>query len=472
MSDRVVDTRDRASISALDWAILSVAAALIGLHMLVPLDRGFPPLLILGRPLNTAIAASLIAFAAVLLHSRGRAVDFFREPYCLFQIGYGVLLVASAIRAPAPLAALHWSLLYFCTFTVNYVTLRYITERHGTRYLSIAVVVFGIAAAAVSIVQAVWGIPVPIYDAWFENYFRRPPENYALANVRAAGTMSNPILYCVLMLLAVLFAFDRRNLVIRSVSLFVLLFAAGLSGSRTALPLVLVIVVGCLMVWRWRAIRALPAAAAVAALLVWSIGWMSAAGDASRAAFLADRSGLTLARPAPAESPAPPASVTAGPGSGPARVDVPPPPAPKSEAVTGGELGITLRRDALLNGLREMIYEWSPAMWIFGRGTFSSAAVGQRLQPWYNTVDNTFLTVLYERGLLGLTFFVGAFGVFLYRTRARAFETIHWYAPVMLALAGFSFCWDAYSAFNLLVVASMVVVMHGMPSRDRAATGV
>ena len=40
-----------------------------------------------------------------------------------------------------------------------------------------------------------------------------------------------------------------------------------------------------------------------------------------------------------------------------------------------------------------------------------------------------------------------------------AASTVHWFAPVTLMVAGFSFCWDAYSMFNILVVGSMAVAM-------------
>ena len=37
--------------------------------------------------------------------------------------------------------------------------------------------------------------------------------------------------------------------------------------------------------------------------------------------------------------------------------------------------------------------------------------------------------------------------------------TLHWYSPLVLALAGFSFNWDGYSTLNILVVGSMAIAM-------------
>jgi hypothetical protein len=138
-----------------------------------------------------------------------------------------------------------------------------------------------------------------------------------------------------------------------------------------------------------------------------------------------------------------------------------------SEVEVSAALGISLRRAVLTEAFREMSQEWGGATWIIGRGALTAPAVGMRIRPWYNTVDNVFLSTLYERGLLGLALFVGAFMTFLVVARHVASITLHWFAPIALAVAGVSFEWDAYSTFNILAVGSMAIAMWHADEQER-----
>ena len=430
---------------------------LVAFYVLLPLDRGFPTVPVFGRPLNSAIAATLGVLFILVVQSRGAVLAYLREPYCVLQSIYAGALIVGALRAPSPPSALHWSLLYYCTFVLNYVLLRYVTRLYGTQWLSVVVVALGVAAAGVGIVQAVLGIPLPMYDAWFENYFARPPEDYALATARAAGTMNNPILYCVLMALVIPYAFDLGNRRVRAVALFTVMFAAGLSGSRTGVFVVASVAAAAVMVYRWRAVRALPAVGLGLVLLMASLSVVSSGAEASRLGFMFERLGFLADRAAVDERSRPVLNAEEATGSRTAGIEA----ANKLDAAERAEvsaaLGVSLREGAVRETVREMLHEWGPTTWIAGRGSLTSATVGMRIQPWYNTVDNVFLCVLYERGLTGFALFAGAFLSFLVATRRAAMITVHWYAPLTLAVIGLSFCWDAYSMFNVLAVASMAV---------------
>jgi hypothetical protein len=208
-------------------------------------------------------------------------------------------------------------------------------------------------------------------------------------------------------------------------AVFTVLFAAGLSGSRTTL-VVAVFAAGAVAVYRWRALWVLPSLCLALVLLVASLGGVASAAGDSRVAFLLERAGFK------AES-----------GTG----------------VSPAALGISLRREVMAETFREMTQEWGGLRWIVGRGYFTAASVGMRLAWWYDSVDNVYLGVLYERGLIGLVFFLGAYLTFLIRTRRAATITLHWYSPLVVALVGFSFSWDGYSTFNILLVGSMAVAM-------------
>ena len=215
-----------------------LAGALVGFYVLLPLDIGFPKVPLYGRPLNPAIAASLTVLMVLLVQSRGAVLTYLREPYCCIQSALVGVLVVSALMSASPPSALHGSVLYACTFVVNYIILRHVTRLDGVRRFSTVVVILGAAAAAVAVVQGVAGIHLPMYNTWFAEYFGRAPDNYALATARASGTMNNPIVYATLMALFIPFALDLERPAGRALALFLILFAAGLSGSRTVVLVV------------------------------------------------------------------------------------------------------------------------------------------------------------------------------------------------------------------------------------------
>lgn len=417
----------------------------VAAHVLLPLDYGFPTVPLLGRPLSPAIAATLCVLSVLIITSRGAVLAYLREPYSLVQSAYGAVLVVSSLRAESPPSALHASLRYYSMFVLNYVMLRYVTSRWGTAWLSRVVVVAAVAAAGLGIAQGALGVSVPLYDATYESYFSVPAVDYSLPSARAAGTMNNPILYGVLLALAIPFALDQRQSVVRAVILYLAMFAAGLSGSKTAAITVAVFAGGTMAVYRWRAVRAMPVVVCGLLLLFGSFSAVKRDGEGSRFTFLVERSGLTDAPAAGFPSPSVPPSKSAS---------------QPSVTAAYASLGITLRRGALEEAIREMTQEWGPLTWLVGEGYFAAASVGERVKPGYNTVDNAFLGVLYERGLVGLGLFVGAFMTFVVRTRHAATVTVHWYAVIALGGAGVAFCWDAFSTFNILAVASMALAMQ------------
>jgi glycosyltransferase involved in cell wall biosynthesis len=430
---------------------------LLAFYVLLPLDRGFPTVPLFGRPLNSAIAATLAVLLVLIVRSRGTVLAHLREPYCVLQTLYACTLVVGALRAPSPLSALHWTLLYYSTFVLNYIILRHVTRSYGAHWITITVVGLGVAAAAVGIVQGVLGIPLPMYDAWYENYFRTPPEDYALATARAAGPMNNPILYCVLMALTIPYALELPDRRVRAVALFIIMFAAGLSGSRTGVFVVAAVAAAAVAVYRWRAVRALPAVGLGLVLLLAALTWLGPGGEGSRLGFLVERLGLLADRSTVAQRSRPVLNSEAATGSRTAGIEAANRLDADERAEVSAALGVSLREGAVRETAREMLQEWGPLTWMVGRGSLTSPMVGMRIQPWYTTVDNVFLCVLYERGLSGLALFASAFLAFLFTTRRAATTSVHWYAPVTLAVTGLSFCWDAYSMFNILAVGSMAV---------------
>jgi len=403
-----------------------VIGCLVAFYVLLPLDVGFPPLLIAGHPLNPAIVATCAAVGLLGVQSRGAVLHFLREPYCLVQGAYCSFLVVSAFASASPPSALHADLLFFSTFVLNYVVFRYVTRVHGIDWLPRIVVGVGLVAAALGVARGLFNVSLPMYDAWYMRQTHIYLPDVPLASRREVGTMNNPILYGVLMALIVPYIFDLKSWAGRAGALIMVTVAAGLTGSRT-IAVGLVFGLGAVAVYWWRMVRVVAATAtAVALLSVVFAGALAGLLGNARVDFLLQRAGL---RPE------------------------------ANEAVSAAAFNLALRREALAAGLHEVNENWGVPAWLIGEGYGSAAAVGQKVLAWYTTVDNEYLTQLLEHGLIGLTLFVAAFVTFMIRSRRAARATLHWYAPLALALAGFSFSWGTYSTFNILVVGSMALAM-------------
>ncbi len=399
-----------------------LGAALIAFYILFPLDTGFPTVPVFGRPLNSAVVATLAVLSTLIIQSRWRILWFLREPYCIVQSAYCGMLLLSSLRAESAPIAAHISIIYYCTFVLNYVILRHITRRHGTLSLTRSVTVVAVIAAVIGIVQGMFGVSLPFYDAWFAVYSPSRPLDFTLADVRIAGTLSNPILYGTAMTLSLPYALELRRPWLRALAVAMLVLAAGLSGSRTVLLVMAVLAVGAAVVNRWRVIGALAPICLGFVLLMHSLGGWNAASNNQRLQFLLERLGVR-----------------------------------QGFVAASAALTIDYRLEALKEGIRELSSEWSALTWLVGRGPLTSGSVSERVVTGYNTMDNQFFTVLYEQGLVGLTLFVLAFGLLLTRTRRVWRTTLHWYAPIGLLAASVSFNWAAYSTFNILAVGSMAL---------------
>lgn len=416
------------------WLTTVLGALLVAFCILLPLDWGFPRIPVLGRPLSAAIAASVGLFGVLSVVSGGRIMAYLYHPYALVQSGYVAMLVIASLRSPSPPVALHSSLLYFCTFVLNYASLVFVVREGGVRRFEALVVAAGVVAAAVGIAQGLFDVRLQLYQDWYMAYFQREAPDPTMAEVRSVGTLNNPILYGMAMVLLVPYLAGVRRLWLRVPALAAVLIAAGLSGSRTVLLVLGVLVVGGAVVYGWRMLAVVPFAILGFFMLVQSLGGWNNAGNDIRVRYLLGRLGLV-----------------------------------EAQSAVVADVNVAIRKEVLTQGSREILSQWGPVTLAIGKGQFASTAVGQRISAGYSTVDNAYFGVLYEKGSIGLALFLASYVTFLRRTRAAAKRTLHWYAPLCLLVAGVSFNFDAFSTFNVLAVASMAIATVVVEDGRRAS---
>ena len=94
---------------------------------------------------------------------------------------------------------------------------------------------------------------------------------------------------------------------------------------------------------------------------------------------------------------------------------------------------------------------------IIGSGMLSSAEIAQSQN--ITTLDNTYLTILYEQGIAGIFIFLFVFATLLWRLRFFAQFSLHWYGILALLVVGQTFVTQGYSTFNFIAVSSIALML-------------
>ena len=408
----------RAQLAAL------LAGSLIVLHMVLPLDRGFPAPILLGKPVSYSILASVaILLVYSMLSLRALSVAAATR-YAVVMTGFVAVLVQASLRAPGALAmtAMHGTMVFFSVFVLNYTIFRYAIVCGGRAILVRAAVGAGVLAAAIGILQSIFGVTITAYADWYFNYYQTPMPDAALSTVRAYGTLNQPILFGTALMLTIPFILELRSTLLRYAAIATVCLAAVLTGSRTILIVAAIFAGGSLMVYRARSVAKVALAAVAAILLLQATDFGAGLQNAARVPFLLSRLGIG------------------------------------SDAVaTNAVENIQVRQSASTLAMEEVLGETDPVIAALGRGRTTAATVGAQVSRDYATIDNAFVTVLYEEGVVGLLLFCAAFAMFLYEARGAWRKSLHWYSALALLSVGISFNFEAYSSLNVVAAASMAL---------------
>ncbi len=434
-SDRMLSTQSRALRAAgvieptrqasRQAAYAAVTLCLAVVHLLLPIERGFPVIRIAGYPFTLTILVSVAAFVFVVVDSNGAIFYHLPRRYFPHQILVTVTLFVSALLASDVTAGLFVVLSYCATFAFDFLVVYYLFQRGFRRAFVLIICGVAAVAAAVGIIEGLFRSYVSIYAEWFLGY-DFSPMSYAMTrpDFRALGTLGNPILYAVAMTLAVPFALEVRNRVIRYGLATALFLASTLAISTTAVVVWFVFGLGFLVLTKHRKRLIL--------LTVIVVG----VGIGVRTNLVGDD--------------------VAGFDS-------------VAQRLMGGNPDNTNTRQLLLDQTLESFRnERSVITILFGHGLKTTKELVRGLGVGsLTTVDNTYATLLYETGLAGL----GAFGLMglnvIVGLRRFARLNLYWYAALSLFVVCLAFDALYYSTFNFLWVASIASLMFEAKSRSR-----
>ena len=401
-----------------------VASILIFLHIALPLDLGVPGLN-LGKTISPSIAASLFSFIIIWYTSRGKVFQGFRKPFAALFSVFILLLVVEVFQAPDAFIAMSHDLRMYFVFVVNYVIFVYLVERYGYRWMTRTILIGGCYAAVLAIGEIAVG-RIPIYQKFAEAAMAAGVDTDSSSGIgvdffRASGTMGNPIFMSILMGVCIPFVFELRSSVLRFLIIALLLGGAAATISRTIGLCLIVLMIGCSMVYTrkfWIAMGSIVGAFALVVVI---------AGDAltqePHVMVWEERLGLA-----------------SGSGS------------------SGSDANVVLRANNSKMLIQQVTEHSNPLQVLFGHGSWTAGWIAKTEDGGFGTADDTPVTIVYEEGVIGIFLFYGVFIYSLWKSRRYARKTLHWYNGFALVACGFGTNFEVLSMFNIVAVASIAIV--------------
>jgi hypothetical protein len=397
--------------------VAPVSLVLCSLALLVPIERGFPTLQIAGIPFRWPFVVA-VAIVAALVALDGRRINrIASRRYCLRHACVVVVLVAGALRSQLPVTAIARVLAYLTAYVLNFIVLTWIFERGHRNVFVVVLSCVAIVAAILGIAEGALGVRPAVYGGWFDNYDQGLGgfEVGLGSGYRVNGTLGNPIIYAMAMVLSLPFIAEIRNRLIRFSATLLLLGAAAFTISKVAVLAILPFLVW--IVWRFK----------LRSLVAFAVGLLAI--------------GVLIHGVSP-------------------RV---------SDETFGGQLlarWVTRLTDPqsvyLSTGLRTSMASLAlstkattAATVLVGHGLLSESEVSRAVYAGLGTIDNTYLNLYYETGLVGLAAYLYAFGGALWSLRRMARVTMHYWSVVALLIASVVFVSYHYYTFNFLATASL-----------------
>lgn len=398
--------------------ILGVIFMMCFCYLMLPLERGFKEFRAGSYAVPYSVIVSVLSFGMLCVLSNNAILKKWRGFYIWGQCLLSLVFFVAALRSEILMASVSISLQYFCIWVLNYLSLRYIIEsKYRNDFIKIlCFVVF--LATIVGIIEGALSIRIPIYQSWVQSYYGEGSRLDLLANFdRATGTLGHFHIYSTAMLLAVPFACELEKRWLRYGLLSLIVVASLLTVSRTVLIFLSVYLVACLIIYRKKAWFAIPIVL-----------------------FFA----LTLSNVNIAQYSSSPFVSLWG---------------QRLNLIVGSE---NRYADQNVSGRYEMwgnavasFADQNPVNQLIGSGLMSSIEIAQLLNKSFGTLDNTFITLLYEEGIIGLFTFVAIFATLLWRFKYLYSNSFHWYALLGLMIVAQTFVIPTYATFNFLTVASI-----------------
>jgi len=118
---------------------------------------------------------------------------------------------------------------------------------------------------------------------------------------------------------------------------------------------------------------------------------------------------------------------------------------------------ISMRKDSAVNSFNKIVNGDVDKM-LIGYGHATHVMISEAIEANFRTLDNVYLQVWHNNGIIGLIIFLIAFLYPAMNKRSLKYQTTYWFNALNFMLVGFSLVCYPYSAINILMVTSYALM--------------
>lgn len=388
---------------------------LIGMHLLLPIGNSLPTIKIMGIPIHLPMFV-YPCFLAIILKSL-KHNDAFKSGFVVLAI-FSCIQVVSLLYT-SNIVAGSYEVFYNVFAIIGAYSIAWIVISRFDK--SNVVFVFSICllvAAFIGILEKLNSQPIWPYYGWYSDWYNKinSVSNYGEASdsFRVWGTMGNPIDFAALLLMGIPWVLMLKNKLIKYTTIVVLLLSAALTLSRTVVFFIAPLSVYCIYVY----VNITPTKR-VWCLLTVSIAvcclWI----------FLGDKL-IALWE---------------------ARLVL--------ESLNPDE-GFAVRSEIFKLTFNTYLRDGNIVLWVLGFGQGSGGLLASRVLSFMDTLDNAYLAILFQNGLLGLMVFFLFWLLLPIKRGYKIVKSPHFWTLVGYLGSGASFEMYHHFGLNFLAFCSFV----------------
>ncbi len=409
-----------------EWSVwFLVSLVFFSAQLLLPVERGFAVIKLFGAPLYLPMIIDLVGIILIFLRYPKRIFLSFSRPWVVLNLVFAIFSFFASVISTSWEISLFYSYVWISNFIFCYLIVELLLEKIKLKGLVLVICIVAVCQIAIGIMEGFFQTRFLIYAS--PDYLLSMGavvlgERGTTWDPRILGTLGNPILFGTALMLSIPFLAKLNHKLIRSVLICMASFVALMSLSRTVF-----LFFGCYLVSYFYKSSVSKKVVATVAILIIFMGVMSIDSPLSRNWAM--------------------------------RLEE------ERDAQEMG--GVEMRKNMAIHAFEETLI--SSGLWgaLFGHGWYSSSEIANQYLEVSTTIDNAYVTILYETGLIGLILYLVICSLPLRNIRGRD-NSLLVAGYVGILLCGFSFVTHREFSINLLAMTILVVISRrGLMARDR-----
>ncbi len=393
-----------------------IAMLFFGAQLLLPVERGFTIVRVFGAPLYLPLIINFAGVIAISLTEPIRTISKLAKPWVVLNLIFAVFCFFSSLLSTTWDISLFYSYMWISNFVLCFLLIDFFLDKIAVKGITIAICSVAAFQIVIGICEGFFQTRFAIYELSYFNYLSSMGAVYfgdrgTSWDLRILGTLGDPILFGTVLMLSIPFIEKLNHKTIR----YSLIGFASVIALMTLSRTVLLFFACYLLFYLWTCSfskKIIASCVIVAAILVGSY----------TDNVLSNNWSMRL-----------------------------------NEEGAAQELGgLELRKNMTVEAVEYSLLRSDFYEALCGHGFYSSAEIARGYQKVSTTIDNTYATILYENGVIGLMLYLGICLLPFWKM-ARRGNLFLIAAYVGMLLCGFSFVTPKVFSVNLLMVTIVAV---------------